>query len=394
MAAKRDLTSYKNDRQTILCSATIPQRHVFATNCFKNGWTQGLPKVVHVSAANLAPPQVKHEYVPIFSKPLSNKAKLKSQIQTQKEEAPDAAGEEQAFQLQLLSALRHVIASEAVLWEQHHQEQDAVIDKDKDKDIDVDEPAAAAGAGVGEEAMSLSNTNTPMSTPFQVLIFCEDPDEAMIKRVRKSVQSGLQRASQKLQTTGGIEPTETTKTTKKGGSTGLGEVQEVQYLSESLSLDERASVLKSFVKGPDGLLADKESQSEFSGGCRALVCSPEVASRGIDVPSLSLVIMLGLPELADEYVHRAGRTGRMGKYGKVISFVKGEQDFVIARLENSLGLGIRRRELRLNAKTKDKPNTKTEKKENIEKENIENNRDMGEGEEKGTKRMLKKRERD
>ncbi len=63
LKAKRE--SYRNSRQTILCSATIPQRQHFAETCFKNGWTEQLPEVVHVSAGALVPSQIKHEYIPV-----------------------------------------------------------------------------------------------------------------------------------------------------------------------------------------------------------------------------------------------------------------------------------------------------------------------------------------
>jgi hypothetical protein len=57
---QRDLNvdSYRNSRQTIMCSATIPQRQHFAASCMKNGWTETLPTLVHVTPDQLIPPQV------------------------------------------------------------------------------------------------------------------------------------------------------------------------------------------------------------------------------------------------------------------------------------------------------------------------------------------------
>jgi superfamily II DNA/RNA helicase len=49
---------YRIQRQTIMCSATIPQRQHFAQTCFKNGWCETLPELIHVSPAQLLPPQV------------------------------------------------------------------------------------------------------------------------------------------------------------------------------------------------------------------------------------------------------------------------------------------------------------------------------------------------
>ena len=50
-----------------------------------------------------------------------------------------------------------------------------------------------------------------------------------------------------------------------------------------------------------------------------------VASRGLDITDLPYVLNYDIPEDADTYVHRIGRTGRMGKEGTAITFV-GEWD--------------------------------------------------------------------
>ena len=60
LAKDRDLgiEAYRNSRQTIMCSATIPQRTHFAASCLKNGWTESLPQLIHVSPEELIPSQV------------------------------------------------------------------------------------------------------------------------------------------------------------------------------------------------------------------------------------------------------------------------------------------------------------------------------------------------
>ncbi len=47
----------------------------------------------------------------------------------------------------------------------------------------------------------------------------------------------------------------------------------------------------------------------------------DVAARGIDIEDLSHVFIYSTPDSSDQYIHRAGRTGRIGKTGRVISFV-------------------------------------------------------------------------
>ncbi len=61
-----------------------------------------------------------------------------------------------------------------------------------------------------------------------------------------------------------------------------------------------------------------------SGRYRVLVAT-DIASRGIDVTGIELVINYDLPTNAEDYVHRIGRTARAGAYGRAISFVTPDQ---------------------------------------------------------------------
>ncbi len=51
----------------------------------------------------------------------------------------------------------------------------------------------------------------------------------------------------------------------------------------------------------------------------------DIASRGIDVKDIKLVINFDLPDNPEDYVHRIGRTARAGKEGKAISFAAPDQ---------------------------------------------------------------------
>ena len=59
----------------------------------------------------------------------------------------------------------------------------------------------------------------------------------------------------------------------------------------------------------------------FREGTEKVVIATDVAARGIHVDDVSLVINYDLPEHAEDYVHRIGRTGRAGHSGKSISFL-------------------------------------------------------------------------
>lgn len=61
--------------------------------------------------------------------------------------------------------------------------------------------------------------------------------------------------------------------------------------------------------------------NQFSRGQAQCLVTTDVASRGLDLANVSLVINFDLPKLADEYVHRVGRTGRAGNKGQAMSLV-------------------------------------------------------------------------
>ncbi len=61
--------------------------------------------------------------------------------------------------------------------------------------------------------------------------------------------------------------------------------------------------------------------NEFSRGQQHILVTTDIASRGLDLANVALVINFDLPKQADEYVHRVGRTGRAGNKGQALSFV-------------------------------------------------------------------------
>ncbi|TWT85643.1 DEAD-box ATP-dependent RNA helicase CshA [Posidoniimonas polymericola] len=64
-----------------------------------------------------------------------------------------------------------------------------------------------------------------------------------------------------------------------------------------------------------------------------LLIATDVVGRGIDVSSISHIFNYDIPESADDYVHRVGRTGRMGRDGVAYTFVNSEQGGELTRIE-------------------------------------------------------------
>ena len=79
------------------------------------------------------------------------------------------------------------------------------------------------------------------------------------------------------------------------------------------------------------------TMQRFKDGATNLVVATDVAGRGIHVEGISHVINYDLPEDAEDYVHRIGRTGRAGASGIAISFVSEDDAFDLPAIEELLG---------------------------------------------------------
>ena len=78
---------------------------------------------------------------------------------------------------------------------------------------------------------------------------------------------------------------------------------------------------------------------------RARVCvATDVAARGIDIDNLERVVNYDLPDDADDYIHRIGRTGRAGATGEAVSLVSNDDFKRLCAIESRLGHIIARRD--------------------------------------------------
>lgn len=77
-----------------------------------------------------------------------------------------------------------------------------------------------------------------------------------------------------------------------------------------------------------------------------ILVATDLASRGIDVSAISHIINYDVPEDPEVYVHRIGRTGRMGAKGTAITFVTKEQGKEITNIEKLINQEIRIREIK------------------------------------------------
>ena len=75
----------------------------------------------------------------------------------------------------------------------------------------------------------------------------------------------------------------------------------------------------------------------FKSGEVKVLIATDVSARGIDIPDVDYVINYDLPDVAENYVHRVGRTGRGVKKGLAVSFCSPEEKPVLDEIETFLG---------------------------------------------------------
>ena len=81
---------------------------------------------------------------------------------------------------------------------------------------------------------------------------------------------------------------------------------------------------------------------DFKSGKVQVLIATEVAARGLDIQGLEYVVNFNLPYLAEDYVHRIGRTGRAGSKGHAISFVSREEERSLDSIQRLIGQKIKR----------------------------------------------------
>ena len=155
--------------------------------------------------------------------------------------------------------------------------------------------------------------------------------------------------------------------------TGLG--QAIVFTATKRQAEELSEELQGEGFAVDALHGDMNQRERTralnrlrQGECQVLIAT-DVAARGIDVSSLTHVINYELPRVAEDYVHRIGRTGRAGASGQAISFVGREDVIPLRKIEHFLGRHIQVSEFPgLEAQFKPQPFKKKHKKKEARRE--------------------------
>ena len=109
---------------------------------------------------------------------------------------------------------------------------------------------------------------------------------------------------------------------------------------------ERADYRAASLQGNLSQNRRQEALDGFRSGKYQILVATDIAARGIDVSSISHVINYDMPDTADAYTHRIGRTGRAAKTGDAFTFITREDNDIVRSIERVLGYAIERRTIK------------------------------------------------
>jgi ATP-dependent RNA helicase RhlE len=99
---------------------------------------------------------------------------------------------------------------------------------------------------------------------------------------------------------------------------------------------ERAGVKAAVIHGNKSQGARTRALDDFKAGRVSVLVATDIAARGLDIVQLPLVVNFDLPLVAEDYVHRAGRTGRAGLAGRAVSLVSPEDRDLMQEIQRLL----------------------------------------------------------
>jgi ATP-dependent RNA helicase RhlE len=108
---------------------------------------------------------------------------------------------------------------------------------------------------------------------------------------------------------------------------------------------EKAGISAVAIHGNKSQAQRLKALAEFKSGKARILVATDVAARGLDIPLLPLVINFDLPMVAEDYVHRIGRTGRAGASGEAISLVSPDEGTQLRAIHRVLKADIEMREI-------------------------------------------------
>jgi ATP-dependent RNA helicase RhlE len=103
---------------------------------------------------------------------------------------------------------------------------------------------------------------------------------------------------------------------------------------------EKAGLKAVAIHGNKSQAQRQKALDQFKAGRARVLVATDVAARGLDIPDLPLVINHDLPMVAEDYIHRIGRTGRNGAQGEALSLVSPEEGGLLNQIQRMLKVDL------------------------------------------------------
>ena len=124
--------------------------------------------------------------------------------------------------------------------------------------------------------------------------------------------------------------------------------QVLVFVKTRKGVDQLVDTLQAHGVSADSIHGDKAQPARqralerFKAGHAKILVATDVAARGLDIDDLPLVVNFDLPIVAEDYVHRTGRTGRAGASGEAVSLVCADEVVQLAAIEVLTGQTLER----------------------------------------------------
>ncbi|MET0856464.1 MAG: DEAD/DEAH box helicase [Telluria sp.] len=124
--------------------------------------------------------------------------------------------------------------------------------------------------------------------------------------------------------------------------------QVLVFVKTRKGVDQLVETLEAHGVPADSIHGDKPQPARqralerFKAGHAKILVATDVAARGLDIDDLPLVVNFDLPIVAEDYVHRTGRTGRAGASGEAVSLVCADEVVQLAAIEVLTGQTLER----------------------------------------------------
>ena len=124
---------------------------------------------------------------------------------------------------------------------------------------------------------------------------------------------------------------------KKNTTNNEMELEAILYAIKFAKILNKNGIQCDAIHGNKSQNARQRALTNFKTGKTHVIIATDIAARGIDIDNLQLVINYDLPDVAETYVHRIGRTGRAGHNGSAITFCSSDERVMLRDIQKLTG---------------------------------------------------------